>query len=83
MGVCNVSGKLVTCPIEIECRMDEADNCCEGNCSAQVEICNSPPAYQTLHSFPRIYNRGVNVLIEYFSTISARREILRFSASQF
>lgn len=30
-GVCNVSGKLVTCPIEIECKMSEADTCCEGN----------------------------------------------------
>jgi hypothetical protein len=29
-GVCNISGKLVTCPIEIECKMSEADNCCEG-----------------------------------------------------
>ncbi len=32
-GVCNVSGKLVTCPIEIECQMDEADTCCEGKYS--------------------------------------------------
>jgi hypothetical protein len=30
MGVCNVSGRLIACPIEIECRTDEADNCCEG-----------------------------------------------------
>ncbi len=29
-GVCNVSGKLLTCPIEIECKTSEADNCCEG-----------------------------------------------------
>jgi hypothetical protein len=29
-GVCNISGELVTCPIEIQCRTDEADNCCEG-----------------------------------------------------
>lgn len=29
-GTCNVSGKLVTCPIEIECKTSEADNCCEG-----------------------------------------------------
>jgi hypothetical protein len=32
-GVCKVSGKLVTCPIEIECQMDEADTCCEGKYS--------------------------------------------------
>ena len=30
LGVCNISGKLVSCPIEIECKTDEADNCCEG-----------------------------------------------------
>ena len=30
-GVCNVSGKLVTCPIEIECKISEADTCCEGD----------------------------------------------------
>ena len=30
-GTCNVSGQLVTCPIEIECQTSEADNCCEGN----------------------------------------------------
>jgi hypothetical protein len=29
-GVCNISGELVTCPIEIECKIEEADNCCEG-----------------------------------------------------
>lgn len=29
-GTCNISGKLVTCPIEIECKTSEADNCCEG-----------------------------------------------------
>jgi hypothetical protein len=29
-GVCNISGALVTCPIEIECNTNEADNCCEG-----------------------------------------------------
>ena len=29
-GICNVSGQLVACPIEIECKTDEADNCCEG-----------------------------------------------------
>ncbi|CAF3786603.1 unnamed protein product [Adineta steineri] len=28
-GVCNVSGNLVTCPVEIECKMSEADICCE------------------------------------------------------
>jgi hypothetical protein len=32
-GVCNVSGKLVPCPIEIECQKDEADTCCEGKYS--------------------------------------------------
>jgi hypothetical protein len=30
-GVCNISGELVTCPIEIQCKTDEADNCCEGS----------------------------------------------------
>ena len=30
LGTCNVSGRLVTCPIEIECKTNEADNCCEG-----------------------------------------------------
>lgn len=30
-GTCNISGQLVTCPIEIECQTSEADNCCEGN----------------------------------------------------
>jgi hypothetical protein len=30
-GICNISDKLVTCPIEIECQKSEADNCCEGN----------------------------------------------------
>lgn len=30
MGTCNISGKLVTCPVEIECKTSEADNCCEG-----------------------------------------------------
>ena len=30
VGTCNISGKLVTCPIEIECQLSEADNCCEG-----------------------------------------------------
>lgn len=29
MGVCNISGELVDCPIEIECQMSEADSCCE------------------------------------------------------
>lgn len=29
-GTCNISGQLVQCPIEIECRISEADNCCEG-----------------------------------------------------
>ena len=29
-GVCNISGELVSCPIEIECKITEADNCCEG-----------------------------------------------------
>lgn len=29
-GVCNISGRLITCPIEIECKISEADNCCEG-----------------------------------------------------
>jgi hypothetical protein len=29
-GICNISDKLVTCPIEIECQKSEADNCCEG-----------------------------------------------------
>jgi hypothetical protein len=29
-GVCNISGKLITCPIEIECKITEADSCCEG-----------------------------------------------------
>ncbi|CAF0780943.1 unnamed protein product [Rotaria sp. Silwood1] len=28
-GTCNVSGILVKCPIEIECKTNEADNCCE------------------------------------------------------
>lgn len=34
IGVCNVSGQLVTCPIEIECQTSEADNCCEGQSSS-------------------------------------------------
>jgi hypothetical protein len=29
-GICNISDKLVACPIEIECKISEADNCCEG-----------------------------------------------------
>lgn len=28
-GTCNISGKLVQCPIEIECQMSDADSCCE------------------------------------------------------
>lgn len=30
-GKCNISNRVVLCPIEIECRTDEADECCEGN----------------------------------------------------
>lgn len=30
LGVCNISGALVTCPVEIECKLSEADSCCEG-----------------------------------------------------
>ncbi len=37
-GVCNVSGELVTCPIEIECKTSEADNCCEGQYSFDWNI---------------------------------------------
>ena len=31
IGKCNIFNRVVTCPIEIECRTDEADACCEGN----------------------------------------------------
>jgi len=30
MGKCNISGEIFDCPVEIECQMSEADNCCEG-----------------------------------------------------
>ncbi len=29
-GICDISDKLVSCSIEIECKTVEADNCCEG-----------------------------------------------------
>jgi hypothetical protein len=35
MGTCNISGHLVPCPLEIECRLSESDNCCEGTLSAR------------------------------------------------
>lgn len=41
-GTCNISGQLVTCPVEIECQTSEADNCCEGN-NNQLERKNFPP----------------------------------------
>ena len=28
--MCNNSGKIVRCPIEIECQTSEANSCCEG-----------------------------------------------------
>ncbi|CAF1485529.1 unnamed protein product [Adineta steineri] len=28
-GVCNISGELIECPLEIECKTDESDTCCE------------------------------------------------------
>lgn len=31
IGKCNIFGQVVTCPVEIECSTDEADECCEGN----------------------------------------------------
>jgi hypothetical protein len=30
-GKCNIFNRIVTCPIEIECQISEADDCCEGN----------------------------------------------------
>ncbi|CAF0725661.1 unnamed protein product [Adineta ricciae] len=35
-GVCNISGELVTCPIEIECKTSEADTCCEDEQGAPI-----------------------------------------------
>lgn len=44
-GICNISGKLITCPIEIECKTSEADNCCEG----RLEI--FPDLFHSKYSF--------------------------------
>ena len=32
IGKCNMFNRIVTCPIVIQCNVNEADDCCEGNC---------------------------------------------------
>ncbi|UJR33713.1 hypothetical protein I4U23_021142 [Adineta vaga] len=68
-GVCNISGELVTCPIEIECKTSEADTCCEDEQGTPM-CCGGPipdeyasqyggygdDLYDTAESFHKILN---------------------------